>query len=228
MKQIEVKQLQVFYDKKRVLTDISFDVYSKDYIAIVGDNGSGKSTLLKALLGLVPSKGMINFNVKKNEIGYLAQKDNSLKQFPASVFEVVLSGCIGQFKFFYNKHDKEKALQALKKFKIEHLKNKNFSELSGGQMQRVLLAKTLCTTKKVLVLDEPTTGLDSKTIKDFYKIIDDLNKEGITILMVTHDIEASLLHANKILHINNTMHFFDTTDKYRECEKCSLVRDMYD
>lgn len=161
---LNIKDLSVFYDNNEVLSNINFSLNKGDYLSIIGENGSGKTTLIKTILGLIkPKKGNIHFdNIKKNEIGYLPQQGIIQKSFPASVFEVVISGRLNNKKFlpFYTHKDKKIALDNLKKLNIENLKNKSYKDLSGGQQQRVALARALCSTKELLILDEPSTGLD--------------------------------------------------------------------
>ena len=196
---------------------------SKDYKTIVftGENGVGKSTLLKTMLGLIkPIKGKIVFatEVKKTEIGYLPQQTIVQRDFPASVWEVVISGCLARngFKPFYSKKDKELAKENIKKMELNGFEKKCYRELSGGQQQRVLLARALCSSDKILVLDEPVTGLDPKVTTQLYETIHSLNQEGITIIMISHDLQA-LEHANKVLHLGPQAFFGDKKD-YLESE----------
>ncbi|HHW68891.1 MAG TPA: metal ABC transporter ATP-binding protein [Tenericutes bacterium] len=225
MNLIKVNNLYVNYDKKNVLTDVSFEINEKDYITIIGENGSGKSTLIKTILGLTKyNRGNIKYtNINKNEIGFLPQSNQIQNDFPASVFEVVLSGCLNKkgIKPFYSKKDKEIALDNIMKLGILHLKNRPFKELSGGQIQRVLLARALCATTKLLILDEPVSGLDPLVTKDLYNIISRLNKElGITIIMISHDIDNAFENANKILHLNNKVIYYGDTNNYNHSEAC--------
>ncbi len=223
MNLIEVKNITVSYENHKVIKDLSFEVKNKDYICILGENGSGKSTLIKTILGLKNySKGKIEFpNLNKKEIGYLPQQSTSQKDFPASVYEIVISGCINNMGLrpFYSKEQKELAIESLKRLNILNLKNRCYRELSGGQQQRVLLARSLCATKKIILLDEPVAGLDPKATKDLYNIIDKLNKEGITIIMVSHDIDEAIKHCNKILYLGKHK-FFGTTEEYLNDEHC--------
>ncbi|MCQ2910752.1 MAG: metal ABC transporter ATP-binding protein [Clostridia bacterium] len=224
MSLLSCKNLSMSYDNNNALTDISFDVDNGDYLCIVGENGSGKSTLLKGLLGLMsPISGEILFgdNLKPNEIGYLPQQQSINRSFPASCFEVVLSGTLSKKGLipFYNKHDKARALDAMQKLNILSLKNKSYKQLSGGQQQRVLLARALCATDKLLIVDEPTTGLDPLISSEFYKLIHKLNKlYGITIIMTSHDINSLTKYATKILHLKNNVQFIGTYDEYKNTE----------
>ena len=205
--------LAIGYDNKTILSNLTFNVEQGDYLVILGENGAGKSTLLKTMLGLIkPIEGSIilDAEVKRSEIGYLPQQTVVQRDFPASVWEVVLSGCLARdgLKPFYSKQDKELARENIKKLNLEGFEKRCYRELSGGQQQRVLLARALCSSNKVLVLDEPVTGLDPKVTTQLYEIIDALNKEGITIIMISHDLRA-LEHANKVLHLGHEVFFGD-------------------
>lgn len=221
-------QLTVQYDQTVALKNVSFELNEGEYLCIVGENGSGKSTLVKTLLGLVkPKSGQIRFNstVSREEIGYLPQTTLVQRDFPASVYEVVLSGCLNKRKWlpFYAKEDKERALKNMKRLKIENLKHKSFRELSGGQQQRVLIARALCASEKILLLDEPVTGLDPVTTAGLYDLIHQLNEElGLTIIMITHDISSGLEHATKVLHLQKEVLFYGPVEEYqhRELAKC--------
>lgn len=219
---LSCKKICVSYESNKALKNISFNVCSGDYISIIGENGSGKSTLLKALLGLTPiTSGSITYHngLKPNEIGYLPQQSAAQKDFPASIYEVVLSGTINKSLFFYSKQSKKIAEENMTKLNITNIKNKSFKELSGGQQQRVLLARALCATEKLLIVDEPTTGLDPIMTKEFYKLIYKLNKlYNITIIMTSHDVNAISKHSNKILHLQNEVLFFGSTKDYLETD----------
>ncbi|MBR4769220.1 MAG: metal ABC transporter ATP-binding protein [Lachnospiraceae bacterium] len=215
---LSIQNVSLGYENHAILSGLSFTVEEGDYLAVVGENGSGKTTLMKALLGLNPPlSGEIRFGdgLKENEIGYLPQQTAIQKDFPASVFEVVLSGCQGRLGIrpFYTKADKELAREMIEKMGIGPLVKRCFSELSGGQKQRVLLARALCATKRILLLDEPTAGLDPKVTEEMYDLIDDLNRSGVTIIMISHDLEQALERADRILHIGSSV-FFGTTDEY--------------
>lgn len=218
MSYIEARELSVGYDGVAVEKNISFTVNKGDYLCIVGENGSGKTTLMKTLLGLTaPLSGQIIYgdDLSRNEIGYLPQQTDVQKDFPASVKEIVMSGlCAGSGKRpFYNKDEKAIADKNMRRMDIADLKDKCYRELSGGQQQRVLLARALCATGKVLLLDEPVSGLDPKVTVTMYELIRTLNKEGITIIMVSHDIAAAVKYASHILHIGDEL-FFGTKDAY--------------
>ncbi len=225
MSLIKCDNVSLAYDGKEIASEINFHVNENDYLCIVGENGSGKSTLIKAILGLIkPSRGEIVFGdgLKQNQIGYLPQQSAIQKDFPASVKEVVLSGCLNSSKIFtpfYTKEQKERAKENMEKLQIYDIKDKCYRELSGGQQQRVLLARALCATKSILLLDEPVTGLDPIVTNDFYKLINRINVEsGITIIMVSHDIKSAIQSSTHILHLQNKQLFFGKTEKYLETD----------
>ena len=213
---ITVENLSVGYDGIPVEKDINFTVNKGDYLCIVGENGSGKSTLMKTLLGLLPPvSGTVRFSDDAEGIGYLPQQTVVQRDFPASVREVVLSGCQGKcgFRPFYNKEEKALADKNMERMSILQLKSKSYRELSGGQQQRVLLARALCATGNLLLLDEPVSGLDPKVTLEMYDLIRKLNDEGITIIMITHDIKVATIYASHILHLGHKL-FYGTTDEY--------------
>ena len=216
MSQIICKNLVVGYEGQVVRDNINFSVEKGDYLCIVGENGSGKSTLMKTLLSLTkPIKGQVIFGdgLKSTEIGYLPQQSTVKRDFPATNFEIVLSGNLSQSNFFYSYKDKSRAIKAMERLHVLEFKNKCFRELSGGQQQRILLARALCATEKVLLLDEPVSGLDPKVSLEMYEIVKELNSNNITIIMISHDLNDALKYANKILHIGNEI-FFGTKQEY--------------
>ena len=220
MAQIKVENLTLGYDGHAIVEDLNFSVNAGDYLCIVGENGSGKTTLMKTLLGLrEPMSGEIipGDGLKHNEIGYLPQQTIVQKDFPASVREIVLSGFQGQtgLRPFYNRQEKVQAAENMKRMGIENLADTCYRELSGGQQQRVLLARALCATRKSLLLDEPVSGLDPKVTAEMYELIRSLNHEGITIIMISHDIASAVRYASHILHIGNEV-FFGTVEEYLE------------
>nr|WP_080655338.1 metal ABC transporter ATP-binding protein [Butyrivibrio fibrisolvens] len=219
---LKVQNLSLGYDSHAIVENLNFTVNTGDYLCIVGENGSGKSTLMKTLLHLQePISGQIltGDGLKKNEIGYLPQQTIVQKDFPASVREIVLSGCQGRslLRPFYSKEDKKLARINMERMEILDLEKRCYRELSGGQQQRVLLARALCATRKVLLLDEPVSGLDPKVTAQMYELIQKLNKDGITIIMISHDIAAAVSYASHILHIGDDI-FFGTRDEYKESE----------
>ena len=219
MAQLTCQNLSVGYDGRPVLQGLNFEVSAGDYLCIVGENGSGKSTLMKTILGLqTPISGTIltGDGLRKNEIGYLPQQTQVQKDFPASVREIVLSGCQGRCgrRPFYSKKEKRLAADAMDKMRISQLAGRCYRELSGGQQQRVLLARALCATRKMLLLDEPVSGLDPKVTVEMYELIESLNQEdGITVIMISHDLTAALRYASHILHIDDSV-FFGTKADY--------------
>ena len=221
MAQITCKNLTLGYENRAIQENLNFSINAGDYLCIVGENGSGKSTLMKTLLHLQPPiSGTIELGdgLHKNEIGYLPQQTLVQRDFPASVKEIVLSGCQGRcgWRPFYNKEDKEIARKAMGKMMIQDLQDRCYRELSGGQQQRVLLARALCAAKKILLLDEPVSGLDPKVTAEMYQLIEDLNKKDeITIIMISHDIEAAVRYATHILHIGEHC-FFGSKKQYLE------------
>lgn len=214
---LSFENIAIGYDNNPIVENLSFAVEKGDYLTILGENGAGKSTLLKTMLGLIkPLSGKIVFDaeVKKTDIGYLPQQTVVQKDFPASVWEIVISGCLSKngLRPFYSKKDKEVAEANIKRLGLEQLKKRCYRELSGGQQQRVLLARALCASDKILVLDEPVTGLDPKVTVQLYDLIDSLNKEGVTIIMISHDLQA-LQYANKVLHLGHQT-FFGSKEEY--------------
>lgn len=222
MKLIELKQVSISYDHgNQAVKNVSFSVESGDYLCIVGENGSGKSTLIKGLLGLLPLQaGAVRFipPMSRDQIGYLPQKVQVQRDFPASVREVVLSGCLRR-GLFYSRADKQTAAENMQLLNIFQLRDQSYRELSGGQQQRVLLARALCAAGKMLVLDEPVTGLDPVVTQELYALLKKLNRSrDLTIVMVSHDIAAAVQYANKILHMDQTVRFFGTTRDYLQSD----------
>lgn len=223
MKLIECNNLCMKYEGVSAFENLSFTVDEGDFLCIVGENGSGKSTLIKGLLGLKQySSGSITFSgVKQKEIGYLPQQTVAQKDFPATVGEVVISGCLNRNGIFpfYTKANKERAASEIKKMKIENIVKKSYRNLSGGQQQRVLLARALCATEKLLLLDEPVSGLDPLVTSEMYEVISDLNeKSKVTVIMVTHDIHNAVHYSNKILHMSGNGYFFGDTEDYMKTD----------
>ena len=223
MAQLSCQGVSLGYDGKEILSDLSFTVNEGDYLCIVGENGSGKSTLMKTILGLhSPMKGKIvtGDGLKQTEIGYLPQQTVVQKDFPASVREIVLSGCQARcgLRPVYSAEEKQLAAHAMEKMNIAHLSKRCYRELSGGQQQRVLLARALCATRKVLLLDEPVSGLDPKVTVEMYRLIHELNtRDGITVIMISHDIAAAMRYATHILHIGKRV-FFGTKLEYMDSD----------
>ena len=218
MAQILGENLTMGYDGKAVLQGLNFTVEAGDYLCIVGENGSGKTTLMKTLLGLQPPlAGAIRFGdgLTRQDIGYLPQQTEVQRDFPALVREIVRSGFQGRcgLRPFYTRAEKAEAERMLQKVGAADLAGRCYRELSGGQQQRVLLARALCAARRALLLDEPVTGLDPDAAAAMYGLIADLNAEGVTILMVTHDVGPALQAANRILHIGGSL-FCGSREEY--------------
>lgn len=225
MSQLICSGLTLGYEGHVVLRGLDFSVDAGNYLCIVGENGSGKSTLMKTILGLLkPVSGTIAWggDLRENEIGYLPQQTVVQKDFPATVQEIVLSGCQGRAgrRPFYNKAEKELARQNMEKMGISSLSRRCYRELSGGQQQRVLLARALCATRKILLMDEPVSGLDPRVTAEMYDLIRRLNREGVTVIMISHDIAAAVHYASHILHIGDEV-FFGTVEEYRQSSLAS-------
>jgi zinc transport system ATP-binding protein len=215
---LSVQKLSVGYDSHVVVEDLNFSVNEGDYLCIVGENGSGKTTLMRTLLRLrepISGRIIVGDGLKRNEIGYLPQQTIVQKDFPASVREIVLSGCQGRcgLRPFYNREEKLLAEENMERLHIAGLADRCYRDLSGGQQQRVLLARALCATRKILLLDEPVTGLDPMAAAEMYNLVYELNQEGITIIMISHDIVAAVRYATHILHIGSKV-FFGTKEEY--------------
>ena len=210
------------YEHHDAVVDLTMEVEEGDYLCVVGANGAGKSTLVKGLLGLLaPTGGTIRMadELKKTGIGYLPQQTAAQKDFPATVREVVLSGALSRRgrRFFYSGEEKEMARRAMERLAISDLERRCFRELSGGQQQRTLIARALCAAGKLLILDEPVTGLDPRAIQDFYRFIKRLNREeGVAIVMVTHDVANMVEQADKILHLQQKVLFYGKAQDYKK------------
>ena len=219
MSAVSVSDVTLSYDNLTVAEHVSFDVEFGDYVCIVGENGTGKSTLLKTIVGIhQPKSGHILFDcdIRNGDIGYLPQQTVVRDDFPASVGEIVLSGCLGLLgkRPFFGAEERRIADKNMDLLGISDLKKTSFRELSGGQRQRVLLAKALCCARKILVLDEPVTGLDPLVTADMYSILRLINGEGVTIIMVSHEIGEAVKQASKILHLKHGAEFYGKTEDY--------------
>ena len=218
MAQLICEHVTLGYDGRAVISDLSFSVCAGDYLCIVGENGSGKTTLMKAILHLqAPLSGTIQTGdgLDRHAIGYLPQQSQQQRDFPASVREIVLSGCLNSSGLspFYSKAQKERAHRNMVRLGIDGLARQAYRELSGGQQQRVLLARALCAANHMLLLDEPATGLDPTITEELYALIRSLNDEGMTIVMISHDVQHALREASHILHLGKAQ-FFGTTQAY--------------
>ncbi len=223
---LAVKDLTIKYKNNVILDNVSFNIKKGDYLAIVGENGSGKSTLVKAMLGLKDYTGTIDLSAFKS-VGYLPQVDESLENFPATVYEIVSLGLVNQIRFFFKKSDRQKIDETLKRLDIYDIKDSYFGALSGGQRQRVLLARALVSGSDILFLDEPTTGLDPIATEELYNIIDRLNEEGVTIVMVTHDINTCIKCAKSVLHLNRGILFYGSKDEYLSTDLYKVISGVH-
>jgi zinc transport system ATP-binding protein len=220
MTQLTCQDVTLAYEGKTIVSGLSFTVSAGDYLCIVGENGSGKTTLMRAILKLkTPVSGRIvtGGGLQAWEIGYLPQQTAVQKDFPASVREVVLSGCLNRrgLRPFYNKAEKRLAEENMEKLGIAPIAGRCYRELSGGQQQRTLLARALCAAGKILLLDEPAAGLDPKAAAEMYALITTLNETGMSVMMISHDIAASVKYASHILHIGaGAPLFFGTAADY--------------
>ena len=218
MSLITIRDLSLGYGNRILTEGMDMQVDSGDYVCVIGENGAGKSTFIRTLLGLQsPLKGRITFGegLKKTQVGYLPQQTVVQRDFPATVEEIVLSGCQGSkgLRPFYNSREKEEAKRNMERMNISEFAKRSYRKLSGGQQQRVLLARALCASSRLLVLDEPVAGLDPKATEDMYALIKGLNDEGVTIIMISHDISAALTFASHILHMRSRSVFL-TKEEY--------------
>lgn len=209
------------YENYDVVKDVTMEIREGDYLCIVGENGSGKSTMMKGILGLLkPTGGTITLSddLKRSGIGYLPQQTPAQKDFPATVQEVVISGCLGKRgrRPFYSANERKTAEMNMERLGITELRKSCYRDLSGGQKQRTLIARALCATDKLLILDEPITGLDPSTTQDFYRVIRHLNRdEKVAVLMVSHDIQNIVTQAHRILQLKQTVQFYGSVDEYK-------------
>ncbi|GEQ05242.1 metal ABC transporter ATP-binding protein [Staphylococcus gallinarum] len=231
----ELNNIDYYFDNKHVLENINIKINRGEFLAIVGPNGAGKSTLLKIILGLLPiQKGKIyvdgiDYNGKQSmlKISYVSQKAQAFKSgFPASVKEVVLSGLTKRKKLFqrFNKEDEKKVATVLQRLNISNLIDKNIAELSGGQQQRVLIARALISEPSVLILDEPTNGIDAKHVSEFYETLQRLKQEGVTIILVTHDIGVVADTATEVACLNKHLHFHGSTEEFKSLDEVEISK----
>ena len=224
---IQCKKLNIGYGEKTICKDISLNIEEGQFVCIVGENGSGKSTFLKTLLGInKPLGGHVVFDKEfnKNRIGYLPQQTEAQRDFPATVREVVMSGFLNGMGLrpFYNKQEKDKALKIMSELKIDDIIKKSFKELSGGQQQKVLLARALCATDNLIFLDEPTNALDVRSRRKFYSLISELNKSGMTVVMVSHNLDETIKFATNIIYIKDSLQFVGTKEDFVNSEYAKL------
>ena len=213
---VSIKNVTVKYDSYTALESANLEILEDDFIGIIGPNGGGKTTLIKSIIGAVSYSGEVTlsptlFKDGKRLIGYLPQQTTFDKQFPISVIEVVLSGLQSQkgFSARYSQKDKEKALQLLDSMGIITIANKQIGEISGGQMQRVLLCRAIISEPKLLILDEPTNFVDKRFESELYDILKELNKK-MAIVMVSHDVHNISSAVKSIVCVNRTIHKHNT------------------
>lgn len=226
MAQLRCENISVGYEDGIVVSDVSFELNRGDYVCIVGENGAGKSSLLKGILGLAKIQGgklEYGDGMSRADVGYLPQQKDYQKNFPATVKEVVMSGFLNKMGLrpYYNRAEKARAMEILSDFGMADYVRASFGSLSGGQKQRVLLARAMCATDKLLLLDEPTTGLDPVATEELYELLKRLNREKkTTILMVSHDLNKAVSDAGLILHVNKRSGcgYFGPADKYLDSE----------
>ncbi|QLH07712.1 metal ABC transporter ATP-binding protein [Nitrosopumilus ureiphilus] len=217
LKIVEIENLTVQYPDVKALDDVSFEINQGDFLGIIGPNGAGKSTLFDSMLGLnTKYKGTIKFfgeDIRKSknylkEIGYVPQKPIFEKNFPVTVTDVIRMG-------LRNESNENKIDEILQQLWIHELRNRRIGELSGGQQQRVFIAKALITNPKILILDEPVTGIDQQSIDLFYSILRELNsKQKITIIWSSHDLDAVNQLANHVACLNRTLFFHGESEKF--------------
>lgn len=208
---LTVKGATVTYNRVQALSNVSFSVQDGDYFCVVGSNGSGKTSLIKGILGLVPlSGGSVEFSVTLEETAYLPQVSSITRSMPATVLEVVKTGVQkrGRRLPLYTREDTKAALDALHELGMEDMRARRVDELSGGQLQRLLLARALCRKPKFLILDEPCAGLDENVTDNLYAILHELNAErAVTILMVSHDLGQVAQYALHVAVLDHTLAF---------------------
>ena len=216
---IRLNNATVSYEGDLAAENVSFSVEKGDYLVILGENGSGKSTVMKAMLGLVKLKSgevIHSDGLKKNGVGYLPQQTRIQRDFPASVEEVVQSGVVNRLgrRLFPGREEKQRARQQMERLEIWEMRKRPYRDLSGGQQQRVLLARALCATDSLLLLDEPVTGLDPETTAEMYEIIRNINRQGVAIVTVSHDVGQALRDAKHVLVMERTVRFYGETEAY--------------
>ena len=216
---IRLNNATVSYEGDLAAENVSFSVEKGDYLVILGENGSGKSTVMKAMLGLVKLKSgevIHSDGLKKNGVGYLPQQTRIQRDFPASVEEVVQSGVVNRLgrRLFQGREEKQRARQQMERLEIWEMRKRPYRALSGGQQQRVLLARALCATDSLLLLDEPVTGLDPETTAEMYEIIRNINRQGVAIVTVSHDVGQALRDAKHVLVMERTVRFYGETEAY--------------
>ena len=216
---IVLKDVWVHYNGIPILEGVDLVVKEHDFLGIIGPNGGGKSTLLKVILGLLkPSRGIVRVlgsspQKSRKFVGYVPQYRHIDLNFPISVFELVLMGRLGSLALLksYSEDDKKRALDALKNVEMLDYKDSQIGELSGGQLQRVFIARALASDPKLLLLDEPATGVDIVRQEEFYELLEKL-KTKMAIVMVSHDISAVSVHVDKIACLNRKLYYHSSKE----------------
>lgn len=229
MSLIRCRDLSIGYNSQQVIENLTFDLNHGDFLCVLGNNGSGKTSLMRTILGLNhPLGGLIEYGegLSCKKIGYLPQQTAAQRDFPASVYEVVLSGCLNEcgIRPFYSAAQKMRAAQAMELLGIESIRNRCYRELSGGQQQRTLLARALCASSKLIILDEPVTGLDPDATKVMYGAIRQLNLHGTAVIMVSHDLDAALKYGTHVLHLAHRPKFFGKVEDYLKSDAILTLR----
>lgn len=243
MSLVSLKNVTLDYGAQRAVEGVSAEINEGDYLCLVGSNGSGKSTLLKGILGLHPAtKGEIVLHIEQKELAYLPQSSGAERGFPITVREVVLTGrqWRGHGFGFYSREDRAAAQEAMELLKISDLAARRIGELSGGQQQRAYLARALCRKPRLLLLDEPCSGLDPEITSQFYELLTLLHREkGLTIMMTSHDLGEVSRCASRVMVLNTGLEFdgsvsswiakYDTnctihSSQCDECGRCDCVR----
>lgn len=228
-KLIEIEDVSISYGRLEVVDHVSFDIQENDFLAIVGPNGSGKTTLMKAILNLVPIQGgriSHHESISQADIGYLPQASFlGDKHFPATVKEIIATGLPQQNLWRLSKENEKAIRQVSGLLDIKHLLNKKIGHLSGGQHQRVLMARALVKAPKILILDEPTSALDPKIREDFYDLIHHLNAhEHVAIVLISHDLQSVNQYAKRILYLDQKLIYFGDTTSI--CSSSSLIEQL--
>ncbi len=228
-KLIEIDDVSISYGRLEVVDHVSFDIQENDFLAIVGPNGSGKTTLMKAILNLVPIQGgriSHHESISQADIGYLPQASFlGDKHFPATVKEIIATGLPQQNLWRLSKENEKAIRQVSGLLDIKHLLNKKIGHLSGGQHQRVLMARALVKAPKILILDEPTSALDPKIREDFYDLIHHLNAhEHVAIVLISHDLQSVNQYAKRILYLDQKLIYFGDTTSI--CSSSSLIEQL--
>jgi zinc transport system ATP-binding protein len=216
---VKLKDIKVSYDDITVLEDITLSIYQHDFLGIIGPNGGGKSTLLKVILGLIkPRSGSVSIfgeppDRVRRRIGYVSQHPDFDRDFPASVWDIVIMGRYGKTGLFrrYTPEDKVAVETALVRVGMQDFRKNQIGKLSGGQLQRVFIARALVAEPELLLLDEPTASIDSSMQTEFYELLEEL-KKSLTIIMVSHDIGAVSVYVNKIACLNRQLYYHGSAE----------------